>query len=90
MGITLHFSVQEKIIGYTKSNNCFIPLNFILIYARKYIFWCARNDFDLNFFMLQTMLKRLFLEEENLAKINFKFEHFNLVWGQWKQLLLKC
>ena len=26
----------------------------------------------------------------NLAKINFKSENSNLVWGQWKQLSLKC
>ena len=79
-------SSQDKILAYVSNNSNFVPLNFILIHSRKYIFWCAKNKYKLNFYMLQQILKNCFFEEESLAKLHFKLERFNHVWPNWKTL----
>ena len=90
MGIDLQLSKEKKVLGYLHLDHHFFPLNFILVHSRKYIFWCAYHNFNLNFFMLQKILKGCFLEEENLAKTNSRIGKFNRIWGAWNQLLLNC
>ena len=64
INVDVCLSSLDKILGYVSSNNNFIPLNFIIIYSRKYIFWCTRNKCKLNFYVLQKMLKITFLKKK--------------------------
>ena len=50
-------SSHDKILGYISNNDNFIPLNSISIQSHKHIFWCTRNKYKPNFYMLQQMLK---------------------------------
>ena len=90
INVDVCLSSLDKILGYASNNNNFIPLNFILIHSRKYIFWCTRNKYKLNFYVLHKTLKNYFFEEESLAKLFFKSERVNCIWSNWKQLLVNC
>ena len=88
LNIDVCLSNEDKILAYVSNNSNYVPLNFILIHSRKYIFWCAKNMYKLNFYMLQQILKNCFFEEESLAKLHFKLERFNHVWSYWKNLFV--
>ena len=90
MGIDLQLSKEKKVLGYPYLDHHFFPLNFILVHSRKSIFWYAYHNFNLDFFILQIILKGCFLEAENLAKTNSKIGKFKRIWGAWNQLLLNC
>ena len=45
LGINIVLTNLMKLHGYIISDQNFWPLNLILMISRKYIFWCAKNDY---------------------------------------------
>ena len=66
LNMDMCLSSQDKILAYVSNNSNFVPLNFVLIHSRKYIFWCAKNTYKLNFYMLQQILKKCFFLKKKL------------------------
>ena len=73
-----------KILCYTKQDEHFWPLNFILIITRQYIFSCAYKEKKLNIFELQKVIKARYEDHKILSKINSKNEMFTKRWQLWE------
>ena len=86
LGIELKLGNVEKILGYYIYDRNFTPLNFVLLNTRRYIFWCARKNHNLNFYLLQSFLRNCLFEEETLAKLNNRIAKFKHQWESWRLL----
>ena len=84
INITLTTSIQ--LLGYLIKDQHFWPLNLILMTTRKYIFWCSKNSFKPNIYLLQKEIKKTFLEQETLSKINSRQAQFNKRWNLWRNI----
>ena len=85
-GVNLMFDKITKILGYLQLNQQFWPFNFVLMISRKYIFLCSRRNHPLNIYLLQKEIKRKFLEQETLFKINGRANIFDKRWIIWRNL----
>ena len=56
-GINVTFTETMKILGYTKYDENFWPVNSILMKLRHYIYHCSKTKQPLNIFQLQKKLK---------------------------------
>ena len=70
IGINITLTTTMKTVGYLVKDQNFWPLNMILTTTRKYIFWCSRNKFKLNIYLLQKEVKNTFLEQHSLCRVN--------------------
>ena len=86
LGLSLALTNLMKLLGYLAPDQNFWPLNLVLTITRKYIFWCSRNDFELNIYFLQKEVKKIYIEQETLSCINSRFDQFNYHWEFWKNL----
>ena len=77
---------QSIILGYLLNEANFEPINIIYMIVKQYIFHCAYFKRPLNIFTLQNQIKRSFIEQEMLAKINFTVDKFNKVYDVWRPL----
>ena len=84
--IVVNISQQQTILGYSSGNNNQVPLNTILMCTKAYIFYCSRMNKHLNFNHLQERLKRIYLEQEYIAKRKNKELQFRATWNRWKIL----
>ena len=75
-----------KILGYLFRDVNFWPLNFVLLITRKYIFQCSKKRYPLNIFALQLEVKRNYIEQQMLQKINLMEQHYNRKWTLWNKL----
>ena len=85
LGFNLIITKLMKILGYLTNDENFWALNLILMVTRKYIFWCSKNGFMLNIYFLQKEIKKTFLEQETLSRVNLRFDQFNRRWNFWKK-----
>ena len=83
VSITVELNINTKILGYHIRDENFWPLNFILLIAKHYIFYCARNNESLNIFCLQQLTKGKFEEQEALARLNCQLQLFLEKWSFW-------
>ena len=86
LGINLTLTNLMKLHGYLINDQKFWPLNLILMITRKYIFWCAKNDYKLNIFFLQKEIKKAYVEQETLSLINSQSDQFQQKWNFWKRI----
>ena len=86
LGINLILTNLMKLHGYLINDQKFWPLNLILMITRKYIFWCAKNDYKLNIFFLQKEIKKAYVEQETLSLINSQSDQFQQKWNFWKHI----
>ena len=75
-----------KILGYVLNDAHLWPLNFVLLMTRNYIFQSSRKGCVLNIFALQLAIKRKYLEQQMLQRINLKERPFNGKWNLWSHL----
>ena len=85
-GANLKLDETTKILGYSKYDSNFWPLNFVLILTRYYIYWCSKNKFSLNVFHLQKEVKRRYSEHKYLANIKGYSICFEKRWCDWQNL----
>ena len=83
LSITVELDTATKILGYHIRDEHFWPLNFVLIIAKHYVFYCARNNENLNIFRLQQIIKSKFEEQEALARLNCEDQLFSKKWSSW-------
>ena len=76
-----------KIFGYLIQDQNFCPLNFILLIARKYIFWCSQKKTDPEPDLLKTEIKMKYIKQEHLSRIMFSESEFSKKWKGWKHVL---
>ena len=88
LGVNLVLTNLMKLHGYLLNDQKFWPLNLILMITRKYIFWCAKNNYKLNIFFLQKEIKITYLEQETLSLINSQSTQFERRWNIWKYILI--
>ena len=86
LGINITISKSMKILGYLFHDVNFWPLNFVLLITRKYIFQCSKKGYQLNIFALQLEVKRNYIEQQMLQKINLMEQHYNRKWTLWNKL----
>ena len=85
----LHITKQMKILGYLERDSSFLPLNFIFLYVRRYIFSCAKNGHALNLYFFLNHLETKFEEEEMLAKIKCQQLIFDKNWKKLRVFLFR-
>ena len=78
----------DKILGYAKTDTKFWPLNLILSVTRHYIFTCAKENRQLNIYHLQNLMKKIYIEQETLSKLNCKSKSFEKNWLVWKNIFV--
>ena len=71
LGINLILTNLMKLHSYLINDQKFWALNLILMITRKYIFWCAKNNYKLNIFFLQKEIKKAYVEQENINPDKF-------------------
>ena len=84
LNITLNTSM--KILGYLIQDSNFWPLNFVLLTTRNYIFQSSRKNHALNIYALQLEIKRKYIEQQMLEKMNWKEHNFSTKWNIWNKL----
>ena len=87
-GINVTFTETMKILGYTKYDENFWPVNFILIKVRHYIYRCSKTKQSLNIFQLQKEIKNKYEEEKLLSRFNCQNHIFDKKWSIWQSLFL--
>ena len=87
LNIHIVFNETAMILGFIESSENFWPVNFFLIITRFYIFSCSKNKIQLNIFDLQKEIKQKFVEQSQLAKINFSTGKYHKIWQIWENLL---
>ena len=85
-GIHLNLTQTMKVLGYTKLDTLFWPLNCIMIVVRKYIFSSSRKNPNLNIYFLQQQIQKTYFEQKLLADINGFQPIFTKKWCQWQNL----
>ena len=63
---TLHYVLGEvnKLFGYLVQDQNFLPMNFILLLTREYIFWCAKKKLLPKMDHLKIILNRRYYEQK--------------------------
>ena len=71
----------NKLFGYLVQNQNFLPMNFILILTRKYIFLCAKQKLLPKMDHLKIILKKRYYEQKYISLINSKENSFEESWS---------
>ena len=74
------------ILGYLTQNQYFVPVNTVLLLAKKYLFTCAYLKDQPNIHAFLAQFESVFKEQELLARINNRLEDFNNNLGRWRAL----
>ena len=84
---------ESKILGYYVKDQFWGgggggggAINLILTVRREYIFQCSKNNQKLNIYYLQTRIKEIFLEQQNLCSMRSSKNIFSKRWCGWEQL----
>ena len=86
LNMQLHLDMNMKILGNIEPGPNFWPLNFILLVTRHYIFTRAKKFGKLNIYHLQSILKKIYSEQEALSKLENNNKFFEKIWSCWKNL----
>ena len=81
--INLPLTNQTKILGHTKADYFFWPLNFIILITKKYIFKCSKTGNKINFCSLLKEVKKHYQEQKTLAMMNQQVYRFNKRFDRW-------
>ena len=76
----------NKLFGYLVQDQNFLPMNFILILTREYIFLCAKQKQLPKMDHLKIILKKRYYEQKYILIINSKEKSFEESWSLWKPL----
>ena len=66
----------NKLFGYLVQDQNFLPMNFILLLTREYIFWCAKKKLLPKMDHLKIILNRRYYEQKYISIINSKENSF--------------
>ena len=77
---------KEIILGYLQIYPNPIPINTINLITKSYIFYCSKNNINLNIFHLQSRIKTTIETMEFLANKNNQLEKFNRIWRSFYAL----
>ena len=83
LGIDLAINPSTIILGNLLTKTNVIPLNTIYLAAKLYIFQVSKSNHILNYPSFCTFLKRIYLEQECAAKLEFKEGNFSKIWGNF-------
>ena len=86
--IRIDLNKVDKILVHAKTDANFWPLNLILSVTRHYIFTCARANHQLNIYHLQNLIKKKYIKQNTLSKLNIKSDFFEKNWSVWKNIFV--
>ena len=81
MGIHLWPTLAEVLLGKLDNTKDSITLNIIFLVFKQYVFQTLSAAQPLNIAGLMKRLKKVYKEQEYVAKIQFKIEKFNKMWN---------
>ena len=76
----LNIDTTNIIFGYHVHDKFQIPVNVIYMAAKKYIFQTSRHQKILNIQEFQKIAQQIFIEQECIAKLEFKHQQFLKKW----------
>ena len=86
ININIQLTKTDLILGYLINCNYHTPLYTILLVTKPYIFWCSHHEKYLNIKQLQSWIESTYIQQENISKLNEKYEIFTKSWITWKNL----
>ena len=84
--IDLPIDPPTVILGDLSSNRCSIQCNIIYLAAKLYIFKVSRTKGTLTIGSFTNYIKKIYLEQEYVAKIEFKHKRFTNIWSSFIML----
>ena len=81
INIELNLNKLTVIMGYLNQDNHKIPINFLLLNTKAYIFYCSRKNKIPNIQELQKRIKNSISEERMLSKLRIK------EWHLWEKIV---
>ena len=89
LNITIDLSNFDIIMGYHLKNQNYVPINFLIINTKAYIFWCSRHNRTPNIFTVQNRLNASFAEQKWISIKHHKTEIFEKEWHIWEDLFTR-
>ena len=86
LGFNVPLDDKTIILGHLTRDNLYYPLNLIILRTKAFIFQHSKSSKMLNIYMLQRSIKKTYIEQFLLAKINLKEENFTKSWQPWLPL----
>lgn len=83
INIQLELTPPEILFGYINKQTHKIPLNAIFTTVKYYIFNNARLKKPLSIYACQSLIKKMFKEQEDLFILKDKREYFSKVWSDF-------
>lgn len=81
------FNVKNILFGETPLMNENLVINFIILYAKQYIFRCLKGSKTPNLYGLIGHLKMYYHVEKFISEKNNTTDNFDALWSQWKYML---
>ena len=88
INLNVDFTNCSIILGYLNTDSNCIPINVIIIVAKYYLFYCASTRTQINFETFKRRLKKVYSEEQNIARTEFKLDIFIKKWTRWEPLFV--
>ena len=79
----INFNDFNIIHGYLFADQNNVPLNTIIITAKKLIFECVKSKGPLHILAFKHKLAETYKEQLLVSKINAKESNFNRIWHKW-------
>ena len=86
ININVIFDDELIILGPKKLSPHQIPLNFVILITKSYIFWCSRIKKNFNLEELKQTITKSYDIHHQIAQSHFKEQNFNKIWDSWKGL----
>ena len=86
VGLNLTFSRTDIFLGYLYNDNNSVPINTIIISAKDYIFYCARNRTIPVMLVLKEKIKTKYIEQTSLFTEDDKLEKLHKSWISFSKL----
>ena len=86
LGFDLEINPSTIILGNLSTKTNVKPLNTIYLTAKMYIFRVSKSTQTLNYSTFCSILKRIYLEQEYTAKLEFREVNFRKIWGNFMQI----
>lgn len=81
------FNVKNIHFGETPLMNENLVINFLILYAKQYIFHCLKGSKTPNLYGMIGHLKMYYHVEKFISEKNNTTDNFDALWSQWKYML---
>ena len=86
LNINLQLNPLKIIMGHLNTDNNAIPMNTIILVAKKYIFTTALLKNQISIISFKRLLNKIYAEQQLVAKLSQVIDKFNKNWSRFQTL----